>query len=103
MPRLEVTIKTRDGICTASIFTPPGTAGPRPAVIFLMDGFGIRPVMWEMGQRLADGGYLVLLPDLYYRVKDCPQLIPAQVVADPKLKERLIKLVGSLDRDKKIS
>ena len=37
-----------------------------PAVIFFMDGLGIRPVMWEMGQRLADGGYLVLLPDLYH-------------------------------------
>jgi len=103
MSRLDAAIKTRDGICPASVFTPAETRGPWPAVIFFMDGFGIRPVMWEMGQRLSDGGYLVLLPDLYYRVKDCPQLIPSQVVADPKLKERLIKLVGSLDRDKKIS
>ena len=46
---------------------PAEGAGPWPAVIFFMDGLGIRPVMWEMGQRLADGGYLVLLPDLYYR------------------------------------
>jgi carboxymethylenebutenolidase len=36
-------------------------------VIFYMDGLGIRPSLLEMGQRLADGGYLVLLPDLYYR------------------------------------
>lgn len=58
MPRLDVTIKTRDGICPASVFTPADTTGPWPAVIFFMDGFGIRPAMREMGQRLADGGNL---------------------------------------------
>ena len=45
MPRLEVTIKTRDGICPASVFTPADKIGPWPAVIFFMDGLGIRPVL----------------------------------------------------------
>jgi carboxymethylenebutenolidase len=103
MPRLDVDIQTRDGVCSASVFTPADTRGPWPAVIFFMDGFGIRQVMWEMSQRLSDGGYLVLLPDLYYRIGGYPPMIPAQVVADPKLRERLGKLVGSLDRDQKIS
>ena len=49
MPRAEVTIKTRDGNCPASVFTPANGKGPWPAVIFYMDGLGIRPVMWEMG------------------------------------------------------
>ena len=62
MPRADVTIKTRDGNCPASLFTPALGKGPWPGVIFYMDGLGIRPVMWEMGQRLADGGYLVLHP-----------------------------------------
>jgi carboxymethylenebutenolidase len=103
MPRLDVTIKTRDGICPASVFTPGDIAAPWPAVIFYMDGLGIRPVMWEMGQRLADHGYLVLLPDLYYRLGSYPPKIPAQVLADPKLREELMKFVASLDRDRKIS
>ena len=67
MPRAEVTIKTRDGICPASVFTPANGKGPWSGVIFYMDGLGIRPVIWEMGQRLADAGYLVLQPDLYYQ------------------------------------
>jgi carboxymethylenebutenolidase len=103
MPRLDVTIETRDGICPASVFTPADTVGPWPAVIFFMDGLGIRPVMWEMGQRLADGGYLVLLPDLYYRLGSYPPKIPSQVLADPILREELMKFVTSLDRDRKIS
>ncbi len=103
MPRLEVSIKTRDGVCPASVFTPTGKVGPWPAVIFFMDGLGIRPVMWEMGQRLADGGYLVLLPDLYYRNGSYPPMIPAQVFADPKLREELSKQVGTLNRDRKTS
>ena len=103
MPRLEVTIKTRDGICPASVFTPAGIVGPWPAVIFFMDGLGIRPVMWEMGQRLADGGYLVLLPDLYYRLGSYPPRNPSQVLADPKLREELMKFVASLDHGRKIS
>lgn len=37
MPRLEATIKTRDGLCPASLFTPAEGAGPWPAVIFFMD------------------------------------------------------------------
>lgn len=103
MPRLEVTIKTRDGNCPASVFTPANKAGPWPAVIFFMDGLGIRPAMWEMGQRLADGGYLVLLPDLYYRRGHYPPMNPAQVLADKNSMAELMKMVNSLDRDKKVS
>jgi carboxymethylenebutenolidase len=103
MPRLEVTIKTRDGVCPASVFTPGGNEGPWPGVIFFMDGIGIRPALWEMGQRLADHGYLVLLPDLYYRMASYPPKIPVQVFADPKLREELMQRVGSLNRDRKTS
>lgn len=103
MPGTEVAIKTRDGVCPASLFTPAGAKGPWPAVVFFMDGLGIRPVMWEMGQRLADGGYIVLLPDLYYRLGSYPPMVPAEVLADPKRREELMKFVGSLDRDRKIA
>jgi carboxymethylenebutenolidase len=103
MPRTDASIKTRDGVCSASLFTPAGRKGPWPAVIFFMDGLGIRPVMWEMGQRLADGGYLVLLPDLYYRLGSYPPMVPAEVLADPKRRDELMKFVNSLDRERKIA
>ena len=103
MSRFSVTIETRDGLCPASVLTPTDQAGPWPAVLFFMDGFGIRPAMWEMGQRLADGGYVVLLPDLYYRVGPYPPMNPREVLANPELMGALIKNVASLDRDRKIS
>jgi carboxymethylenebutenolidase len=103
MPRADVTIKTRDGNCPASVFTPANGNGPWPAVIFYMDGLGIRPVMWEMGQRLSDGGYLVLQPDLYYRFGSYPPKVASEVLGNPKSMEELMKLVNSLDRDRKVS
>lgn len=104
MPRLEVSIPTPDGVCPASLFTPGDGAGPWPGVLFFMDGLGIRPVMWEMGQRLADGGYAVLLPDLYYRVGTYAPMNPAAVFSDPALREELMtKFIRSLDRERKIS
>lgn len=62
-----ISIRTEDGTCPIHIFTPASAREPLPAVLFFMDGLGIRPAMFEIGERLADGGYYVVLPDLYYR------------------------------------
>jgi len=62
MSQEKITIRTQDGNCPASVFTPTGT-GPWPAVLFCMDGLGIRPALFDMAQRLADNGYVVLLPN----------------------------------------
>jgi dienelactone hydrolase len=52
-----------------------------PAVIFYMDGLGIRPTIFEMGQRLAGHGYVVLAPDLYYRAGHYEPLDPKEIFA----------------------
>jgi carboxymethylenebutenolidase len=41
--------------------------GPSPAVLFLMDAYGIREELKDMARRLGTVGYYVLLPNLYYR------------------------------------
>ena len=66
MKHEEVSIRTREGQCPAHVFSPDG-AGPWPAVIVYMDAFGIRPALMQLGERLAGGGYVVLVPDLFYR------------------------------------
>lgn len=67
--RRDIDIKTTDGVAGASLYTPDGAvaAGPLRGVIFYMDGIGLRDSMYQMAQRLADAGYVVLLPDLFYR------------------------------------
>jgi carboxymethylenebutenolidase len=66
MSQQQITIQAKDGICSATVFTPEGK-GPWPAVIMYMDAFGIRPAMKEMANHIAKQGYVVLLPDLFYR------------------------------------
>jgi carboxymethylenebutenolidase len=103
MSHLQVSIPTRDGHCPASLFTPQEGSGPWPGVIFYMDAPGIRPTMAQMAQRLADHGYVVLLPDLYYRLGPYAQMVPAKVFADPEAKENMMKMLRSLDRDSTIA
>jgi len=67
MSRNIVQVETRDGVCEASSFQPDSGQGPWPAVLVYMDGRGIRPALFELGERIARAGYFVLLPDLFYR------------------------------------
>jgi carboxymethylenebutenolidase len=61
-----VEIDTADGTCPAALSVPDG-AGPWPAVIMYPDAGGMRDTMRHMGERLSTLGYVVLLPDFYYR------------------------------------
>jgi carboxymethylenebutenolidase len=45
----------------------PERGGPHPAVFLLMDAPGVREELYDMARRLASVGYVVLLPNLYYR------------------------------------
>jgi carboxymethylenebutenolidase len=76
----QITIRTRDGECPAHVMTPDGDR-PWPAIIFYMDGGGIRPAVIEMAQRLAGAGYVVLLPDLFYRYGAYGPFVPKEVFA----------------------
>jgi carboxymethylenebutenolidase len=80
MDRIDV--KTRDGSCPTYVYRPPGS-GAWPAVIVFMDGLGIRPAVLEIGTRLAEHGYFVLLPDLYYRSGPYGPMDPHAILADP--------------------
>jgi carboxymethylenebutenolidase len=96
MSHEQVSIRTRDGDCSAHVFTPAGT-GPWPATIFFMDGLAIRPTLFEMGQRLADAGYVVLLPDLFYRVGPYAPMDPKVVFAMSDVRKSLGHFFQSTD------
>ena len=66
----EVTIKTPDGMADAYfVHTATGTA---PGVLVWPDIFGLRPAFRQMGKRLAESGYSVLVVNPFYRTKKAP-------------------------------
>lgn len=70
MARTTIDLSTRDGICKTSLFRPDNGSGPWPGVLFFMDGIGPRESLFEMAERIAQKGYVVALPDLFYRLGD---------------------------------
>src|ERR1700742_2112940 len=66
----EVTIKTPDGAADC-YFVHPAT-GTAPGVLVWPDIFGLRPAFRQMGKRLAESGYSVLVVNPFYRTKKAP-------------------------------
>ncbi|MBL8770891.1 MAG: dienelactone hydrolase family protein [Phenylobacterium sp.] len=62
----DVEVKTADGTADAVLFHPSGK-GTWPAVLIWTDIAGLRPTFREMGRRLAAEGYVVLVPNPFYR------------------------------------
>lgn len=99
----DVEIATPDGKADAALFHPEGK-GPWPAVLIWPDVISLRPVFREMGRRLAASGYVVLVPNLYYRVKHAPVVEGAFNFANPDDRAKLTPLRASVtpegtDRD----
>jgi len=62
----DVEVKTPDGVADAALFYPSGK-GTWPAVLIWTDIAGLRPAFRDMGRRLAAQGYVVLVPNPFYR------------------------------------
>ena len=68
MAKREIVITTPDGKAKARLFKPDGPAATaQTGVIVYMDAFGPRPALDTVGERLAEAGYVALVPDLFYR------------------------------------
>lgn len=80
MPRDLVMVRTPDGECPCHVATPTGE-GPWPAVLFYMDAGGVRPPVLSMAERLANAGYVVVLPDLFYRYGPYGPFVAKEVFA----------------------
>ncbi len=66
----EVNVTTPDG--TADCYFAHPASGTAPGVLIWPDIFGLRPAFRQMGKRLAESGYSVLVVNPFYRVKKAP-------------------------------
>ena len=66
----DVNITTPDGSADC-YFVHPAT-GSAPGVLIWPDIFGLRPAFRQMGKRLAESGYSVLVVNPFYRTKKAP-------------------------------
>src|SRR6185437_3194757 len=93
----EVTITTPDGTCDAYFVHP--AAGASPAVLVWPDIFGLRPAFRQMGKRLAQEGYAVLVVNPFYRKQKAPTAPPHPDFEDKATREALMALMQSLSAD----
>ena len=68
-----VDVRTPDGTADAYLTHPDGE-GDLPGVLFVMDAYGLRPRIEEMADRIAEQGYVVLAPNVFYRAGRAPVL-----------------------------
>lgn len=80
----DVTITTPDGSADA-YFVHPAT-GTAAAVLIWPDIFGLRPAFRQMGKRLAESGYSVLVVNPFYRTKKAPTAPAGAATPIPELR-----------------
>ncbi len=55
------------GSVADAFVTRPDDGGSHPGVVLYMDAFGIRAALERHAERLASHGYVVLVPNVFYR------------------------------------
>jgi carboxymethylenebutenolidase len=87
----EIEIRTPDGTSEGLLYRAED--GRRlPGVIHLTDIGGIRPSQREMARRLAEEGYTVLMPNVFYRTGRPPMFEPGLSMGDERGRKRLFEL-----------
>lgn len=79
----EVMVPTPNGSADAYWVHP--ASGTAPAVLVWPDIFGLRPAFRQMGKRLAESGYAVLVVNPFYRVKKAPTADAGAATPIPQL------------------
>ena len=91
----DVDVKTPDGSADAALFHPTGK-GPWPAVLIWTDILGLRPVFRQMGRRLAAQGYVVLVPNPYYRMQRAPIVDATFDFSKPENRAKVMPFMAAL-------
>src|SRR5881392_3552158 len=94
MTSSHVDIPAPDGVADAYL-SRPGDEAAHPGVLLVMDAFGLRPRIEEMADRIAERGYVVLAPNVFYRAGRAP-VLPMPDSDDPDGPARFMAAVRPL-------
>ena len=90
----NIDITTPDGVADCFFVHP--SSGAHPGVLIWPDAFGLRPAKMQMGKRLAESGYSVLVVNQYYRTQRAPIVNTTNFA---EVRDTLMPLMGSLNAD----
>ncbi|MDH5674297.1 MAG: dienelactone hydrolase family protein [Myxococcales bacterium] len=93
-----IEIPTADGTADGYLYTP-GQDGTAPGVVLLTDIGGIRDPYRELATRLAEQGYVVLLPNVFYRTAKPPLFDIAPNFSDERTRQRFMELTAPFKPD----
>jgi carboxymethylenebutenolidase len=98
----SVEIETADGSCPAALSIPVGK-GPWAAVVMYPDAGGMRDTMIQMGERLSSLGYVVLVPDFYYRNGPYDPVDMRSAFSNKETMEKIMGMMQGYTPDKAVS
>jgi len=98
----DVNVPMASGVSDSALFYPEGK-GTWPAVLLWTDILGLRPVFREMGRRLAAEGYVVLVPNPFYRNAKAPVVDGSFDFSKPEDRAKVMPMAAALTADANIS
>ena len=90
----DVEITTPDGVADAYFVHP--ASGAHAAVLVWPDILGLRPAFRQMGKRLAESGYAVLVVNQFYRSQKAPVVPEGASFADEATRNIVFPLAKTL-------
>jgi carboxymethylenebutenolidase len=98
----DVNVPMASGVADSALFYPEGK-GKWPAVLVWTDILGLRPVFREMGRRLAAEGYVVLVPNPFYRNAKAPVVDGSFDFSKPEDRAKVMPMAAALTADANVS
>ena len=97
----DVEVPTPDGTADGHFVRP--SSGAHPGVLIWPDALGLRPAFEQMGRRLAESGYAVLVVNPYYRTVRAPVLPEGASFRDEATRKKIFPLMRSLSPETNVT
>ena len=98
----DVDVPMAAGVADSALFYPTGKK-TWPAVLIWTDILGLRPVFRDMGRRLAAQGYVVLVPNPFYRIRRAPVVDGSFDFNKPEDRAKVMQLAATLTAEGNMS